>query len=488
MTNCTGLLAKIRFYRYFQQDRFAEALALMRASAPRTGWEQWASYRLGLYGTVAQTRWDGRHVRGGVAVAVSLAACGRMEAAAALAWQLAARADLGRYRVVLADALAPFAPELALGLIEAGPAPLGLRVGLLLRTGATAEAAQLIEEALAAGQTQQVPELFLLATNALGGSPGLQLERINAFLATSALAPLALLNAALPPNTANLVSAVALPSAHGPLVSVLMTAFDTVDRIAAAIAGLLAQTYRNIEVIVVDDASTDGTESVVRSMAAQDMRVKYFRLPCNVGTYVAKTVGLHHAAGEFVTCHDSDDWSHPLRIERQVKPLLINKDLVATTSQWVRMQDDGIFYARPVHPLMCVNPASPLFRRQEVLEKAGFWNLVRTGADSEFLTRLRLVFGRRAVHRIKQPLAFGAHRPNALMTATSTGYSAAGMSPVRLAYWEAWTHWHVAELRVGRRPVMPAGLLAARPFEVPAKISVAREDIAQCTDAFCLRY
>jgi len=484
----SSVLGRLGFYRHHAKSRFAQALAqLGSAGLPRSGPEQWASYRLGLYDTVAKSKWDGRHVRGGVAVAASLAACGRIGEAAAVARQLAAR-EHGARRGELIDALAPFAPELALELSADGTVTLALQVALLLRTGRRDDAATLLQGALAAGQAQDNPELHLLATNALGGEPSEQLARLNRFLTVHALPPLALQDAARPPSPVNLVSAVSLPATRGPLVSVLMTAYNTADRIGAAIRGSLAQSYQDVEVIVVDDASTDSTGDVVRAIAEQDARVKYVRLPSNAGTYVAKTVGLHHATGEFVTCHDSDDWSHPLRLEQQVEPLRQDKRLVATTSQWVRMQDDGIYYARQLYPLMRLNPASPLFRRRLVMERAGLWDLVRTGADSEFLARLRLVFGRRAVRQVRKPLAFGGHRPDSLMTAPATGYSAAGVSPVRLAYWEAWTHWHIAELRAHRKPFMGPGFFASRPFDVPDEIVVPRENVSRCMDAFGLPY
>lgn len=476
------MLSRVRFHLRRRRSRFAEALALLEPGDwPRTGWQQWAGYRLGLYASVAESRWDGRHVHGGMAVAVAQAACGRVEEAAVLARRLAALDASAPWRVQLADALAPFVPALALELLEKEEAaPLSLHAALLLCTGDRQQAARLLQEAIDAGAAVAQPELRLLAANAGGGEPAQQLERLNAFLASFVLPPLALRDPVLPPSPSNLTPAAAPAPVRGPLVSVLMTAYQTADRIGTALAGLLAQSYRDLEVIVVDDASTDGTGEAVRAWAARDGRVKYLRLPCNVGTYVAKTVALHQAAGEFVTCHDSDDWSHPLRIERQVAPLLRDPRLVATTSHWVRMQDDGLYYARSVHPLVRLNPASPMFRREKVLRLAGAWDAVRTGADSEFAARLRLAFGRSSVHRVAQPLTFGAHRPNSLMTAADTGYGAGGMSPVRLAYWESWTRWHIAELRAGRRPAMPADLLAPRPFAAPGDIEVPSRDIETC--------
>jgi glycosyltransferase involved in cell wall biosynthesis len=249
-----------------------------------------------------------------------------------------------------------------------------------------------------------------------------------------------------------------------------MTAHNTQDRIGPAIESLLAQSWRNLEVVVADDASTDGTADVVQALAERDTRVRYLRMPHNAGTYAAKTAAFGQSTGAFVTCHDSDDWSHPLRLEWQIRPLLAHPKRVATTSRWVRLTDEGQFHARSVYPLTRLNPASPLFRRQAVEQHAGLWDTVRTGADSEFLARLKLVFGRQSVQALAVPLAFGAHRPGSLMTATDTGHGVHGLSPSRLSYWEAWTRWHIATLRAGGKPVMPRSQSdreTPRPFAFP---------------------
>ena len=132
---------------------------------------------------------------------------------------------------------------------------------------------------------------------------------------------------------------------------------------------------------------------------------------------------------------------------------------------------------------MRLNPSSPLFRRERVLHEAGAWDCVRTGADSEFLARLRVVFGPKAIKKIGEPLALGSHRPDSLMTAAVTGYSETGISPQRMAYWEAWSRWHIEELALGRRPYVPAEPLAAvkpRPFPVPQALQVPVEDVEAC--------
>jgi hypothetical protein len=119
-----------------------------------------------------------------------------------------------------------------------------------------------------------------------------------------------------------------------------------------------------------------------------------------------------------------------------------------------------------------------MFRKDRILREAGGWDWVRTGADSEFYTRLRLIFGRSATKRISKPLTLGAQRPNSLMTAPTTGYNAAGVSPSRLEYWESWTAWHIELLRRGVKPKLCIDRRGMRAFPAPKDIEVSSEAIA----------
>lgn len=472
-----------RIWRHMRRAEFSQALAQLQNSAwlarSEVGlrWKARAYYRVGMYATAAAlpgpTVWP---------VAVSLAASGQHDKAREALHDLQLRTMSTAQKIVLAGALAPFMPTEALhlmrGLENTAPAP--LHAGLLLRTGDVQQAQRVIGRALAAGQASQYPELHLYQTMAVQGEPLQQLERLNTFLQAHGVPTVALRRADTPPGPCNVVAAEPGAPVQGPLVSVLMTTFRTGERASVAIESLLNQTYRNLEIIVVDDASGDATPDLVAAWAQKDARVRLLRLPVNGGTYLAKSMGLQLARGEFVTCHDSDDWSHPVKIERQVRPLLEDASLVATTSHWVRMQDDGVFYARLVHPLMRFNPSSPLFRRTQVLQRMGAWDSVRTGADSEFYARLRLVFGKHAIQRVVQPLALGSHREGSLMTARDTGFADTGISPQRLAYWEAWSAWHIDCLRQGKLPRLPQDLAqwaASRPFAAPEEICVSAQQV-----------
>ena len=89
-------------------------------------------------------------------------------------------------------------------------------------------------------------------------------------------------------------------------VSVIVPTFDRVAVLREAVESVLAQTHRDLEVVVVDDGSTDATPELVAAFAAGDARVRYER-QANAGAAAARNTGLAAASGDFVAFLDSDD-------------------------------------------------------------------------------------------------------------------------------------------------------------------------------------
>ncbi|CDK49458.1 Glycosyltransferase [Escherichia coli IS1] len=317
---------------------------------------------------------------------------------------------------------------------------------LQLRIGLTQKAISTLAQ-IDASDIVYSPDILLLQNNAFRETAEISLNRLNEYYKYFGLSPVALTDNSSPLSPCNIITSIPYPAQTGPLISILMTTYNTGRRVENAVISLLNQTYRSFELIIVDDASTDDTLFRLQRLALKDTRIKIISLPQNVGTYAAKRIGLIQAKGEFVTCHDSDDWSHPEKLFRQISPLLLNPKLICSISDWVRLQDNGIFYARAVYPLKRLNPSSLLFRRADVLQKAGVWDCVKTGADSEFIARLKLIFGDSTVHRIKLPLTLGSHRTDSLMNSPTTGYTSQGISPDRQKYWDSWSRWHIQALR-----------------------------------------
>ncbi len=109
-------------------------------------------------------------------------------------------------------------------------------------------------------------------------------------------------------------------AASSPLVSVVLPTYNRASQLPRAIGSVLHQGYRSIELIVVDDASTDDTEQAVS--AIRDPRLRYLRCPRNGGAGYARNRGLEVARGELLAFQDSDDEWAPDKLERQVSALL----------------------------------------------------------------------------------------------------------------------------------------------------------------------
>jgi glycosyltransferase involved in cell wall biosynthesis len=102
------------------------------------------------------------------------------------------------------------------------------------------------------------------------------------------------------------------------LVSTLLPTYDRVEFVGGAIETVLGQTHEAVEVIVVNDGSTDGTERVLEAYRARDERVRPFHRSANRGIADGRNHALAHARGEYVCVLDDDDRWHPEKIERQL--------------------------------------------------------------------------------------------------------------------------------------------------------------------------
>lgn len=105
-----------------------------------------------------------------------------------------------------------------------------------------------------------------------------------------------------------------------PAVSVIMAAYDCARFVDGAIDSVLAQTRADWELIVVDDASTDGTGERARARAAADPRIRVLSMPTNQGPSAARNAGIAAASGEWVAVLDGDDWWEADRLERLLEP------------------------------------------------------------------------------------------------------------------------------------------------------------------------
>lgn len=459
---------------------FVQYLARKRCLLPRTPWETWAHYKLGKYRTVSENAVDTKHWRSAYALAVSAAACGDSVRCRMAINQLISIDGHGKRMRSLARRLAAFAPRIALELTGERRDEIDFKIALLAKCGELERAKELLERASeSTSSALEGREASLLRMSLVNREPHAQLALLNQYLSSFGMAEVSTKNSSQQICPRNISYELPSKAIQGPKVSIIVTTFNDQDRISTAIESLRQQSYTNIEIIIVDDASTDNTKDHVAELLKIDSRLKYLKMPCNVGPYVAKSAGFLITQGEFVTCHDSDDWSHPCKIEQQVKPLLENSYLVATTSKWLRLSDDGVAYARSTFPFLRLNPSSLMVRKRVLESWIGFWDCVRTGADSELIARIRAIFGSSSIAMINKPLSLGSHRSNSLMTSKKTGMDTGSIRKERLEYWEAWSSWHISQTIHGKRPYH-ALLNSYRDYDVPTELQILESDIEAC--------
>ena len=258
-------------------------------------------------------------------------------------------------------------------------------------------------------------------------------------------------------------------------LSVLMPVHNAAGTVRIALDSLLAQTWTDIEIIVVDDASTDDTLKIVRKLARRDSRIKPLRHTQNRGTYCARNTALAAATGKFVTVHDGDDWSHPQKFATQIAALLKN-DHLANMSSAAAVDDALRVVRRPINNLMVYSNQSSLVIRRAQLLEIGAWDEVRVSADSELIARLRMRFGQKPAYVLTAtPLSLLSTPAESLTRHASTGLQSLRYG-LRREYHEAYLHWHAREaereepnFRLPREPrAFPIpGMLLPGPAKTP---------------------
>lgn len=267
------------------------------------------------------------------------------------------------------------------------------------------------------------------------------LEGFNAPFVAAGLSP-----ASIDPNAPSpfdgLRSSVAPATIDGPLVSVIVTTFNPdPTEIRTSVTSILQQTWKNLEILLMDDHSEEWSLGALEELATEDSRVKLVRLPENGGTYRARNEGIRIATGEYVTGQDTDDWSHPERIARQVAALEANPDSPGVTAAANRT--DG----RLVKVSVGNNPHRrcevSLMLRVETARTIGGYLPVRKAADSEFRERLEAWWGE-SVHVLGEPLYVIRMSPGSLSRADfRPGWS----HHSRRGFWSAYKNWHATAER-----------------------------------------
>ena len=138
---------------------------------------------------------------------------------------------------------------------------------------------------------------------------------------------------------------------RSPLVSVIIPTYNRAHILDLSITSVLNQTIEDIEVIIVDDASTDETSSLVANM--NDARIHYICLKHNRGANVARNTGISQARGQYIAFQDSDDEWLPHKLEKQLlalEQLTKKKGIVYCQYQRIENGSLGRVFGKPFNP------------------------------------------------------------------------------------------------------------------------------------------
>lgn len=176
------------------------------------------------------------------------------------------------------------------------------------------------------------------------------------------------------------------PVIANPLVSIVIPARNAEFFIESCLDSLKKQTYKNIEIIVIDDFSNDATQNLVLSAKRTDNRIKYYRINENLGTYFARSYGASKAKGEFITFQDADDVSHHRRIELHLS-ISINGKYLVTTSNYSRFDSNTgeilVFHGKKSHYGFITT-----FIHKSIFKELGSFDFSTRSGDVEFSTRI----------------------------------------------------------------------------------------------------
>ena len=255
-----------------------------------------------------------------------------------------------------------------------------------------------------------------------------------------------------------------LEPVDGPLISVIVTGFRPDHGLLTAISSLRDQSWRNLEILLVDDASGSEYDAIFDQACAMDQRVRLLRQNTNQGTYAGRNRAFDEARGEFITGLDSDDWAHPARLEHTVAPLVHHPELVATVSRACMLTEE-LTINRPGREPTTISTASMMIRANSVLPRLGYYDQIRKAADTEYLRRLHATFGHDAIYYLRENWVLMRQAAGSL---SRDEFGPGWSHSARHSYKSAYGVWH-ADIRAGKAdPYLPRPTIGQqRPFAVP---------------------
>lgn len=249
-----------------------------------------------------------------------------------------------------------------------------------------------------------------------------------------------------------------------PAISVVIPAYNAERYLELAVRSVLAQTWRDFEILIVDDCSTDGTAALMQRLAAEDERIVCLQNSRNTGVAETRNAAVAQARGEWIAFLDSDDMWRKDKLEKQMALIASHPDAVLTYTGSAFMDQDGAcyYYHMPVEQEVTYRT---LLRRNvlacsSVMVKRGVMKrfpMRNSKTHEDYGTWLRILRETRAAYGVDEPLliyrmAQGSKSSNRLksacmyyLTCRDVGYHIISsiFLTFRYTFFSVWKRWKI---------------------------------------------
>ena len=123
-------------------------------------------------------------------------------------------------------------------------------------------------------------------------------------------------------------------------ISIVMPSFNSSRFIHKSIESVISQTYKNWELLIVDDCSTDDTYDIAKEYERNDNRIKVFRNDTNRGAAFSRNIAIKNSSGDYIAFLDSDDKWHESKLEKQINFMLDNNYVFSYTNYSLIIDSD----------------------------------------------------------------------------------------------------------------------------------------------------
>ena len=214
---------------------------------------------------------------------------------------------------------------------------------------------------------------------------------------------------------------------NNPLVSVIMPVYNGERYLAQAIESVLTQSYRHLELLILDNGSSDGTAAVIAEYARRDQRVRplWEPAPLGYGGELASNVAAYHAKGAFIAKLDADDLAMPDRLAKQVSYLTAHPDLFLVGSQLTLIDESGRVTGTRTYPITHEEIYREFYLRFPIANPAVMYRnalkedlyQIRFAHFNDYYSLFRLIQAGYKMHNLPEPLtAYRIHTTNTVFT------------------------------------------------------------------------